>query len=481
MKVLFTILSVFAACAVSAQNTVSVSWRDSSSVRISIAMTESGDSVGSNYAVRAVPVIAGAHGDTLRLEPTVFRGKRNMRYIERARYYGTAGPSVGNEVPLGSSNNYNYDVDLTRKDYPWLWDDEISFTVERTKEGCCDVIPMATARLGSSIYVPPFVPVLADVPDNTGKAGQLERDNPVLQHISKYRPYDNTRVLRKEAGALYVHFPLDKTVIEHAFRDNGPTLDRIVSITRDIMADSTSSVKVIQIIGLASVEGSVAHNSRLAGERAVALKRYIQSRVATADSLYECVNGADSDLTLGVSNVEGDTINSHTRPMFSARTDMPLDGRNEAYRADLYMVNSAVALVLADGTASPTAITGVVDGMATGFAVNDSTYSFGSRQVVRMIPLITGGYHCLYAATMPSREAVTGSADDGVWRLKVYVTIDGKITENVLHVAEPLRAGGVKIIKGVIKDDGSVTTESPEVGVSVTLDWKPGGDHDIEI
>lgn len=294
MKVLFTILSVFAACAVSAQNTVSVSWRDSSSVRISIAMTESGDSVGSNYAVRAVPVIAGARGDTLRLEPTVFRGKRNMRYIERARYYGTAGPAVGNEVPLGSSNNYNYDVDLARKDYPWLWDDEISFTVERTKEGCCDVILMASARLGSSIYVPPFVPMLADVPDNTGKAGQLERDNPVLQHISKYRPYDNTRVLRKEAGALYVHFPLDKAVIVHAFRNNGPTLDRIVSITRDIMSDTTSSVKVIQIIGLASVEGSVAHNRRLAGERAVALKRYIQSRVTTADSLYECVNGGEA-------------------------------------------------------------------------------------------------------------------------------------------------------------------------------------------
>ena len=57
----------------------------------------------------------------------------------------------------------------------------------------------------------------------------------------------------------------------------------------------------------------------------------------------------------------------------------------------------------------------------------------------------------------------------------------GKITENVLHISEPLRAGRVKIIKGVIKDDGSITTESPEVGVSVTLDWKPGGSHDVEI
>ena len=292
MKVSFTILSFFTVCAVSAQSPVDVSWSDGGTVRISFVLGEGGDSIGSDYAVRAVPMITDAHGDTLRLAPTVFRGKRNMRYTERARYYGTAGPAVGDELPLGSTHERV--VEFGRGEYPWLWDDKITFTVERTKEGCCDAIPMSPTPLGSSIYIPPFVPVFADVPDNTGKAGELERDNPVLQHISKYRPYDDTRILRKEKGALYVHFPLDKAVISHDFRSNGPTLDRIVSITRDIMADTTSSVKVIQIIGLASVEGSVTHNRRLAGERAVALKRYIQSKVPTVDSLYECVNGGEA-------------------------------------------------------------------------------------------------------------------------------------------------------------------------------------------
>mgnify|MGYP003177755262 CR=1 FL=1 len=97
--------------------------------------------------------------DTLRLEPTVFRGKRNMRYIERARYYGTAGPAVGDELSAGQAKEYS--VELSRGDYPWLWADKVSLAVERTKEGCCDVIHMQPVPVGSLMYVPAFAPVLA--------------------------------------------------------------------------------------------------------------------------------------------------------------------------------------------------------------------------------------------------------------------------------------------------------------------------------
>lgn len=293
MKISLTILAVVvSALPVSAQRPVGVSWVDSTSVRLAFTLAE-GDSIGSDYAVTSVPVLTNGRGDTLRLEPAVFRGKRNRRYIGRMRYYGMAGDTPqGREARLGTT--VDYDVTLQRADCPWLWDGVVSLDAERTKSGCCDVMPAPTVPLARFVYVPPFEPLMADVPDNTGRAGQLERDNPVLQHISKYRPYDDTRILRKEKGALYVHFPLDKAVLSTSFRDNGPTLDRIVSITRDIMADTTSSVKIIQIIGLASVEGPVARNRALAGNRAQALKRYIQGRVAVPDSLFECVNGGEA-------------------------------------------------------------------------------------------------------------------------------------------------------------------------------------------
>lgn len=140
----------------------------------------------------------------------------------------------------------------------------------------------------------PFRPVLHPVPDFTGRAGQLQRDNPVLAHISQYKPYDRTRILRKEKEALYVHFDLGKSELHADFRDNAPVLNRIVDITRQIMEDTTSSVKVIQIVGLASIEGGIASNETLAKNRAEALQHYLQQQVHAADSLFDTVGGGEA-------------------------------------------------------------------------------------------------------------------------------------------------------------------------------------------
>lgn len=140
----------------------------------------------------------------------------------------------------------------------------------------------------------PYVPVVTPVPDFTGRAGQLQQENPVLQHISQYTPYDRTRILRKEKGALYVHFPVGKSVLNTAFRQNAETLDRIVDITRQIIADTTSSVQKIQIVGLASIEGGIAGNERLALNRAKSLQRYVQQQVQVADSVFDTVGGGEA-------------------------------------------------------------------------------------------------------------------------------------------------------------------------------------------
>ena len=143
---------------------------------------------------------------------------------------------------------------------------------------------------------PPVEPVLAFgiLPPAT-VSDILASRNPVLEEYANYRPYDRTRVLRKEKGMLYVHFPLDKTTLLHDFRDNGPILDRIVDITRQIMADSMSNVRLIQIIGLASVEGTVSHNEDLGNGRARALRDYIKERVPEAtDQLFELNGGGEA-------------------------------------------------------------------------------------------------------------------------------------------------------------------------------------------
>ncbi len=144
------------------------------------------------------------------------------------------------------------------------------------------------------IPVAPVKPVVHEVSVNTGRAGQLEKENPVLRHISQYRPYDRTQILRRDKAALYVHFPVSSSIIAHDFRNNAATLDRIVDITRQITADSTSQVKCIQIIGLASIEGGKDANERLSEKRANALKDYVQQHIATPDSIYEVIAGGEA-------------------------------------------------------------------------------------------------------------------------------------------------------------------------------------------
>ena len=138
------------------------------------------------------------------------------------------------------------------------------------------------------------------VEDYMGKAGDLLPHHPVLRPTSEYTPYTPDRILRKEEGALYVFFELAKSDLKRTFseggltRDNGPVLDEIMDITSQIIADTTSRVSTIQIIGLASVEGSVQRNERLSRDRAVALQKYIQDRLSVADSLFEVIAGGEA-------------------------------------------------------------------------------------------------------------------------------------------------------------------------------------------
>lgn len=155
-----------------------------------------------------------------------------------------------------------------------------------------ETLPVEVAPVMKS--VPFFVPTFDYVPDNTGKAGQLLQSNPILAHINDFVPYTSDRILRKESNSLYVFFPLDDTALLPDFRDNRPVLDSIVSATRQIMADTISSVRKIAIIGMASVEGPEDRNCLLGEGRSHALKEYIQQHVLVPDSLFDIANGCEA-------------------------------------------------------------------------------------------------------------------------------------------------------------------------------------------
>ena len=181
----------------------------------------------------------------------------------------------------------------------------LSYNIARRhkREEILDIItrPLDTLVRPKEVLPPmEFAAELPPVEEWKGVAGTLEKTHPVLRPMSEYRPYTPDRILRKEEGPLYVFYELDKIRLLRSFtendyyRDNGPVLDEIIDLTAKIMSDTTSTVKIIQIVGLASIEGPLSHNVWLADERALALKKYIQERLSIPDGMFETVGGAEA-------------------------------------------------------------------------------------------------------------------------------------------------------------------------------------------
>jgi hypothetical protein len=178
-------------------------------------------------------------------------------------------------------------------------------------------------------------------------------------------------------------------------------------------------------------------------------------------------------------------IASHTTGLFTARLPMEvLSGVSQTFNVKLYMANSAVALILDTKGHAYSEMKVYATGFAKEFLIEDSTYVFPENEVlVRADKVDTGNdLLCFCSVNFPSHNPDEVEADQPLWQLKVYVTMpDGSITETVIDVKEQLKAGELKIIKGVLDDDGAVRPTDATVGVSVTLDWNNGGTYNPEL
>ena len=208
-----------------------------------------------------------------------------------------------------------------------------------------------------------------------------------------------------------------------------------------------------------------------------------------------------SKLRQHTSSADDNKVSPHRTGLFTTRLDMDVKAdQDQRFNVPLYMVNAASALVL--DTSEATGIQDIkvfAEGFATEFQVADSTYVFGGNNLIMTddVPVPGSAQHCFASVHFPSRDTkkdgtkviidtqdpfVAESAADALWGWRCYITIaDGSITETVLGISQPLRPGGLKILKAEVQDTGIVTTEDPTVGVSVTLQWQDAGQHNIDL
>lgn len=195
-----------------------------------------------------------------------------------------------------------------------------------------------------------------------------------------------------------------------------------------------------------------------------------------------------------------DTISCHRTGLFTARLPMDIkEGEDQQFEVSLYMANAATALVIDTLGSGIRDVRAFATGFANSFSICDSTYNFQYTSLVRAdkIDLPEPGKVCFATVNFPSRNPkdyepaksifdgddpfVSEEAENALWRYKVYTTMsDGKTTESLLGVFKPLQAGQLKVIKVKVLENGAVQPDDPTVGVSVTLDWSPGIDINVD-
>ncbi|MBR5904943.1 MAG: hypothetical protein IKZ51_00625 [Bacteroidales bacterium] len=198
-----------------------------------------------------------------------------------------------------------------------------------------------------------------------------------------------------------------------------------------------------------------------------------------------------------VQHSDGNIVKPHTTGLFTARKDLDvMNGVDQRFDVRLYMANSASGLVL-DMEEAPVIkdMRAVVTGFADEFNISDSTYVFNSSVDVETDLLETQdkGTRCYASVHFPSAEPVDSKviiqvdSDQDVsktplWCWKVYVTLENdSVTESIVNVYTPLRAGHVKILRARVTKEGIVTTTDAHVGVSVTLDWSQGPEFPVDL
>lgn len=235
-------------------------------------------------------------------------------------------------------------------------------------------------------------------------------------------------------------------------------------------------------------------------------QKYMHLAVANVeDDPVVRLEGTESCHTACLRQVEGDTIDSHNTGIFTARQMMEMiEGIDQTFNVKLYMANCSAMLVVDPNGHDISDMRVFTTGFATAFNIADSVYEYKiPAPLIRTKRMEADENGCVgfVSVNFPSREPsnlpqtvrtrtviettepfIAQPGDEVLWEFRIYLPqSDGTITETILGIREPLRAGQFKIVRVRINDEGIPMPVSTEVGVSVTLDWKPGGIYHPEL
>ncbi len=209
----------------------------------------------------------------------------------------------------------------------------------------------------------------------------------------------------------------------------------------------------------------------------------------------DTASSASARLALSTSET---TVGNHQTGIYSGRLPIAVadTAGQPTLEVDLYMVNSAVALVIDSAGRTVKDVSVKLYGTADGFMLYDSIYTFDKAIVVEAEEIPVEGSPATTGNGIRKRSPQNVEATSVVkhicygmisfpaakgWEVKVYVTLeDGSVTETVLSPQFALNASELVVIKTIMDSEGVIIpVATTEVATTVTLDWKEGSEYEI--
>lgn len=196
--------------------------------------------------------------------------------------------------------------------------------------------------------------------------------------------------------------------------------------------------------------------------------------------------------TVRLTQLLNDTVDSHNHAILAGTLDMNVMGNtDQSWEVDLYPADASVAVVMKKNPKVLRTRVFLAD-LANSFTPNDSTWHWDHASLVRTDAVdVTGTDSVSYCGVaFPSRmeqqttakNRLTRATDNALWHVIILADLpDGTVTRTVLSISKVLKAGDVRVIRVKLNDDGGVSTSDSNVGASVTLDWKKGGEYNPDI
>lgn len=162
----------------------------------------------------------------------------------------------------------------------------ITYSEYRGKDGVvfeCDTV---------AICMPETPPMSCHrVEHRRSNADFIAKQHPHVRSIRHYTPVNKSNVESFGHIPAVVRYTTNSDKLDPHYLNNAQNADELMGIIDDVLADSTTTLQAVQLIGYSSPEKGESGSSGLGYSRALALRNHIMSHHNLSDTVFEIYDG----------------------------------------------------------------------------------------------------------------------------------------------------------------------------------------------